>query len=214
MTQPDVALTDFALALECFVLAFRISRRRVPDVWQRHAFRMLFWSAGAASLVGGLYHGYLLEASGRVYGSVWFVIFLAAGLASLACWTIASSVLFSRKTSRDVNLVGIVLFLLYLCSALVRMRSFVSVLVATGVAGLSLLTAYLAAYRRNRDPLALLGVAGILLVFAGSAIQRSGWDIHPWFTHDALYHVILGISLYLIYLSVPAVREGALRRTR
>ncbi len=214
MTQPDVALTDFALALECFVLAFRISRSRVPDVWQRQAFRMLFWSAGAASLVGGLYHGYLLEASARVYGSVWLVIFLAAGLASLACWTIASSVLFARKRSRDVNLIGIVLFLLYLASALVRVRSFVSVLAATGVAGSTLLMAYLVAYRRTRDPLALLGVAAILLVFAGSAIQRSGWDVHPLFTHDALYHVVLGIALYLIYRSVPAVREEALRRAR
>jgi hypothetical protein len=120
-------------------------------------------------------------------------------------------VLFSRKVSRDVNLVGIVLFLMYLASALFRMRSFVSVLAATSVAALALLTAYLFAYRRNRDPRALVGLAGILLVLAGSAIQRSGWDIHPRFTHDALYHVILGISLYLIDLSVPAVREQALR---
>ena len=211
MTEPDVAVTDFALALESFLLALRISRARVPDVWQRQALRMLFWSAGAAALVGGFYHGYLLEASSRVYGSVWLVIFLAAGLASLACWMIASSVLFSRRTSRDVNLVGIVLFLLYLVSALVRMRSFVSVLAATGIAALALLTAYLFAYRRNRDPRALVGLAGILLVLAGSAIQRSGWDLHPRFTHDAMYHVVIGISLYLIYLSVPAVREQALR---
>ncbi|MFN2386532.1 MAG: hypothetical protein ABR576_09645 [Thermoanaerobaculia bacterium] len=211
MSEPDVALTDFALALECFVLAFRFSRFRVPDVWQRHAFRMLFWSAGGAALVGGFYHGFLLEASNRVYGTVWLVIFLAAGLASLACWMIASSVLFSRRTSRDVNLVGILLFLVYLASALFRMRSFVSVLAATSVAALALLIAYLSAYRRNRDPRGLLGLAGILLVLAGSTIQRSGWDLHPRFTHDALYHVILGVALYLIYASVPAVREQALR---
>jgi hypothetical protein len=211
VTEPDVALTDLALALECFVLTLRFTRSRVPDVWQRQAFRLLFWSAGAAALIGGLYHGYLLEASNRVYGSVWLVIFLAAGLASFGCWMIASSVFFSRKASRDVNLVGIVLLLIYLASALVRMRSFLSVVAATSVTALALLAAYVHAYRRNRNPRALYGVAGILLVFAGSAIQRSGWDLHPRFTHDALYHVMLGISLYLIYLSVPAVREEALR---
>ena len=35
MTEPDVALTDFALALECFVLALRFSRSRLARLIAR-----------------------------------------------------------------------------------------------------------------------------------------------------------------------------------
>jgi MFS family permease len=214
LTEPDVALTDFALALECAVLASRASCARVPDVGQRYGLRLLFGAAGAASLVGGLYHGFLLDAPSRVQDGVWLVIFAAAGLASLACWAIAAATLFPRRRARGVNLVGAVLFLLYLVSALARVRSFVSVVVATSVAAAALLVAYAAAYRRRRHPAAILGIAGISLIFLGSFVQRSGWNIHPRFTHDALYHVILGISLWLIDLSVPALSDGDLRASR
>jgi hypothetical protein len=213
VTQPDVALTDFALALECAILALRFPRRRVPDFTQRCGFRMLFAAAGATALVGGFFHGYLLDATSRVQNATWLVIFTAAGVASLACWGIAwAALLRGRGRLRDANLVGGVLFLLYLASALAKIQSFVSVLVATSVAGTLLLAAYWSAYRR-RHPFALTGMVGVLLVFVGSLVQRSGFHVHPRFTADALYHVILAVALFLIYASAPAVMVSHPRTT-
>lgn len=205
MTEPDIALTDFALAVECCVLAFRFSRVRVPDPHQRQGARLLFAAAAVATLCGGVYHGFLLDAAPRVQNGLWLVIFAAAGAASFGCWVIATAALLPARAARAANLVGVLLFLVYLVSALARIQSFASLLVATSIAAGLLLAAFVTAYLRRRRPRALLGVAALLLVLCGSLIQRSGFDLHPRFTHNALYHVVLGVALLLLAAGVPAL---------
>lgn len=218
MTEPDVALTDFALTLECCALAARVTPARIADPWQRSGARLMFGATALATLVGGITHGFLSKAPGRVQDGMWLIIFAAAGLASLGCWVIGSSALFPRRAARDVNLVGVVLFLVYLVSALASIQSFLSVLLATVAAAAMLLAAFaVASFGRHRS-LGLLGIVALVLVFAGSLVQRSGLDIHPRFTHDALYHVILGVALLLLAVGLPAldtardVRHGRIPR--
>ena len=63
-----------------------------------------------------------------------------------------------------------------------------------------LLVAAVVTYRRLGEGAALVGATGIVLTFVASSMQAAGLAIHPvYFDHNALYHVIQGVGLYLIF---------------
>lgn len=206
MTEPDVALTDFGLALECGVLTVLLLRRPArPAEPLRAWFLVFFSSAGLAALLGGVVHGFLLDAPAQLVDSLWLMIVVAAGLTALSCWAIGAKLLFNERTARRVLLLAIVLFAAYLLVVLFVSPSFRVVVVNSTAAAVFLLIAYLGAYRRSRCRELLWGVAGIALMLLAGAIQESGLDLHPRFTHNALYHVVVAIALYLIFRSMPAL---------
>ena len=58
------------------------------------------------------------------------------------------------------------------------------------------------AYRETRQSPALAGVIGVLLTFAAAWVQQRNIALHPrYFDHNALYHVIQFIALFLLYRS-------------
>ena len=55
-------------------------------------------------------------------------------------------------------------------------------------------------YYQTKQIALLLGSIGILLTFIGSYIQIYQISLHPnYFNHNALYHVIQFIALYLLF---------------
>lgn len=63
-----------------------------------------------------------------------------------------------------------------------------------------LLVAAVVTYRRLGQGAALVGAMGIGLTFVASSMQAAGLALHPvYFDHNALYHVIQGVALYLIF---------------
>src|SRR5205823_6043329 len=82
MTEPDVALTDYALALECTVFAYLLQRRE-------HA--LFFGSAAVASLAGGTVHGFFLDARTLGNAVLWRLTLIAIGVAGLGLIFIAAA---------------------------------------------------------------------------------------------------------------------------
>ncbi len=205
MTEPDVALTDFGLALESGVLTVLLLRRRAPPGEPlRFWFLVFFSSAGLAALLGGVVHGFLLDAPAQLVDSLWLMIVVATGLTALSCWAIGARILFHEKAVRLVFFMTLLLFAAYLVVVLFVSPSFRVVVVNSTAAAAFLLIGYLGAYRRTRRPELTWGIAGIALILLAGALQESGLDLHPRFTHNAFYHVVVGIALYQIFLSTPA----------
>ena len=69
------------------------------------------------------------------------------------------------------------------------------------VGGLVLLSiGFLRRYTRDRNRGSLIGLAGLLLTLGASAVQQAHISINPrYFNHNALYHLLQGIALFLIY---------------
>ena len=212
MTEPDVALTDLGLALECGLLAALLARRGSRREPLRSWFLLLFLSAGVAAFLGGLYHGFLLEAPAAAVEAIWLVILAAAGLTALSCWAVGAAILFAPEKARRVLLLAILLLALYLASVLFVMRDFRVVVLNSAAASLFLLTAFLAAWRRRRRRRLLWGAAGAGLMLAAGGIQQSGLDLHErYFTHNALYHVVAGIALFLIFRGATALLDRTMQ---
>jgi hypothetical protein len=63
-----------------------------------------------------------------------------------------------------------------------------------------LLMAFLLTYARTRNRAALLGAGGMLLTFVAAGAQQIGIAFHPhYFTHNAVYHLIQGLSLLMVF---------------
>lgn len=204
MTEPDIALTDFGLAVECSVFVWLLARRRNPSETIRFGFLLFFAGVGAAALLGGVLHGFLAEAPARIADAAWLGILVCSGLSALACWAIGGKLLFGANGARRALLVGVLLFAFYLAAVLFLFRDFRVVVVNSAAASLFLLAAFV---RRRL----LWCAAGAGLMLAAGAVQEAGFDLHPvYLTHNALYHVVVGIALALIYRGAAALRERTL----
>ena len=55
-------------------------------------------------------------------------------------------------------------------------------------------------YVQSREWGILIGVIGLALIFIASFIQQLGISLHPvYFNHNALYHFIMAVALFMIF---------------
>jgi len=64
---------------------------------------------------------------------------------------------------------------------------------------------------RDRHRNARLASAAIVLMLAASVLQQLQVGLSPvWFNHNALYHLLEGLALALLFVAVRAARSDAL----
>jgi uncharacterized protein DUF6962 len=201
LTEPDVALTDYGVTLECAVLTGLLFRRGPVRREMRWLFALLFVSAGIAALAGGTVHGFFLEPS-PAGAALWRITLLAVGLSALACWSIGGRLLFTEATARLVEALAAFEWVAYAAFVLAIDQRF-GIAVANYAPSVVFLTgAFLVAYRRRRQGPILAGLVGMVLTIAAAVVQRLRIALHPaYFNHNALYHVIQMAAFVLIFLA-------------
>lgn len=198
--EPDVALTDFALAAECAVLGWLMRRGRLPRSGADGWAAAFFGSVGTAALIGGCVHGFFPERDSSMHALLWWTSLVAIGAAAMSAWATGAYWILPAKTARWVACAAAAEFALYVLAVTALGREFgVAIANYLPAMGFMLLSAVLT-YRRRRAPQALAGATGIVLTFAATFIQIARIPIHPdFFDHNALYHLIQGIALFLIF---------------
>ncbi len=202
LTEPDVALTDYGLALECGTFAILLWRRRSDAPEIRPWFAGLFGSLGLAALFGGTVHGFFTDPGSIGQRLLWPATLIAIGAAALAAWVLGARILLPPPYARRIALTAGVAFGGYVIIVLSIAESFLIAIVNYAAAALFLLLAFLISHARASDRVRLAGIAGLVLVFVGSAIQQAGLGVHPvYFNHNALYHLVEGVALFLVFAS-------------
>ena len=200
MREPDVTLTDFALAVECAVFCALIARWPAADARVRRWWIILFASIGTGAVIGGLVHGFVYE-PGPASDALWRATLLALGVTTLSLWMIGARGLLTEPVATWVSRAAIAQLVVYCVVVLFVYTEF---LVAIGMylpATVFLLVLMIIAYRHAPDRLLACGIAGLLLTFVAAAVQQLQIGIHPvYFNHNALYHAIQGLALFLIFL--------------
>lgn len=208
--EPDVTLTDYGLTVLCVVLAVSLRRHGRAGDALRFWFTAFFLAIGAASLAGGTVHGFLADETTTPYAVVWSASLLAVGASAVAAWAIGGRLMLAEDRARVVIAAAVVVFGLYTAVVLVVSRQFVVAILHYLPATLFLLASFLTVYVRTRQAHLLAGAAGMLLMFVAAAVQQAGIALHPvYFNHNALYHVIQAVALYLVYRAA----RGAVTRT-
>ena len=200
LTEPDVALTDYVLAIECAVFACLIYYKGEPGRRLRTWFGLFFGSIGLASFAGGTVHGFFLDQGTIGYAILWPATLITIGLTAFAVWAIGANLLFSPKIARRISAVAALEFVAYCLAVLLVTQEF---WIAVGTylpAVIFLLIVLLLLYRRTRDRDFRIGIMGLALTLLAAVIQQAGISLHPaYFNHNALYHVIQAAALFMIF---------------
>jgi hypothetical protein len=200
LTNPAVSLTDFALAIECAVFTLLLVRRQASDPLLRGWFVTFFASIAAASLLGGTMHGFFEYSTSPVRTILWTATLLSILLTSFAAWSAAAILQLDARASLWARRFAVAQLVVLSLVVLFVTREFLVAIVAYLPATIFLLVSLSLAYRRRRSPALAWGVAGLVLVFVGAAVQQLGVTVHPvYLDHNTLYHVIQGIALWMIY---------------
>lgn len=206
MHEPDVVLTDFALALECAVLVWLLLRR--PPGVLRRRFIWFFIALGVAAFLGAISHGFFPHQFAPWYDPdtvveelIWRGTMAAIGIAALSGWAAASRIAgFSRRTQTVLIAVGVSLFATYILWIVFISDEFRYAIIYYTPAAIFLWIAFIVEWRRDRGRELMFGMLGMALTFVAAGIQQAEIGLHPtYFNYNALYHLVQGVGLYFIY---------------
>ena len=205
MAEPDVALTDYALVLESFLFSAWIYRLR-PANSLRPWFVLMFGSIGLAALVGGTVHGFLTDPHSRLTRICWLITMIILGMTALSEYGLAARILFPPRSASVVTPAAFLMFAAYTAIVVAWSDTFRIAVVNYMIGLLFLAAGFLRLYAGNRSRAALIGLAGLLLTVGASVVQQARISIHPhYFNHNALYHLLEAVALFLIYISARSL---------
>lgn len=209
MTEPDVTLTDFALALECAIFALLVARTSSPPM--RRWWVVFFGGIAISALCGGLVHGYFSDESTTEWALAWRTTLLAIGVTSMATWSLGAYLQQGDRLGAAVRRAAVWIFAVYAIIVLTVSTSFFVAVLMYLPATLFMLVAIVDAYRRSPTRAEAYGIAGLVLTLIAAAIQQFRIPIHPlYFNHNALYHAVQAIALLLIFLAARVVKPATI----
>jgi predicted neutral ceramidase superfamily lipid hydrolase len=209
MTEPAVTLTDYALALECAVFVIALIRLDARDRQLCFWFVLFFASAGAASVFGGTVHGFFLAASSPGRRLLWPATIFAILVTSLAAWNIGAVLQLGERRAILVRRLAVAQLVILSFVVLFVTSKFYVGIIAYLPSTLFLLFVLLATDRRGHNRAIRWGVAGLALTLAAAAVQQLHISIHPvYFNHNALYHVIQGAALGMIFVAARSISRA------
>jgi hypothetical protein len=210
LLEPDVALTDFALAIECGWFAAWLFGRRAAIGRHGPAFIAFFTAVGIAALLGGISHGFLPDHQSALAGSVWAGTLIAIGAAAFSSWVAGARLCLSDVAAMRLTLFAAVLFLTYVVVVAFISRSFAVAIMHYLPAAAFLMLAFALAYRGRRAGFFLAGIAGVALTFTAAGVQYLGMGLHSvYFNHNALYHLIQAVGLLLIFWTARGLTKAS-----
>ena len=196
--EPDIALTDWGLAVEAAVMTVfvRAAGRAGVRTW----WTAFFAATALGALLGGLVHGVFTDSTGVVAIVLWRITLLAIGVTALAAWAIGAHAFGNPMAVTWIVRIAVAVFAVYAAIVLLVTDAFTLAIAHYAPAALFLLVALIQSYRRRAAPPILAGVIGLLLLFVGSSVQLLHIGVHPvYFTHNALYHAIEAVALLGLY---------------
>ena len=209
MTEPAVALTDFGLAVECatFVWLLQpVARTNTSAAAAHRWFCVFFATSCAASVIGGVVHGFFTEPS-SAHTVLWQLTLTAVGLGALALSMIALA-LIDRHRTTPARRAAQSLFLICLTATLMWPR-FIVVMAAYLPAVLFLFFVLMRRYRERHDALSRWGTAGIAIMLVAAVIQQLGPEPFPAsFNHNAVFHVIQSLALLALFFGAKQLRSN------
>jgi hypothetical protein len=209
MTEPDVTLTDYAIALECAILCILAGRWHTSNHALRRWWIVLFASIGAGALFGGTVHGFFLDAETLGHRVLWPATLLALGVTSMAMWFVGATAALEEPRATWLRRAAVAALVVYASVVIFVDDRFVVAIAMYLPATVFLLITLIALYARHRTRALAIGITGLLLTFAAAAVQQLRIAVHPiYFNHNALYHVIQGIALAMIYVGARSITSA------
>lgn len=208
MTEPDVTLTDFAIAVQGIAMAVFLARRQGRST-ATFAWLVYFASAGLAALFGGLVHGFYLDFHSGGHAVFWPLSLTAVGVNAVAAWAIGATHVLSPAANRRLIIWAVSLFVAYCGYVWLVDSRFVVAIVMAAPATLFLLAALAMASCRGCRGAGVAAI-GVLLTLTAVAIQYFEIALDPVrFNHNATAHVVQMASLALVFAGCQRILNSS-----
>lgn len=200
LLEPAVSLTDLGLAVENVAFAVWLARQPTSHRTLQRWWILFFASLALAALLGFVTHGFFVDKSLLLYRQLWAATLLSIGLVALAAIAVAASLMFSTRTATGITWGAAGLLVAYGMAVIGGFRYFGLAIAAYTPAMIFLLSAFVRRLQKESARYWLLGIAGLGLTAIATGLQQLGVGLHPeYFNHNALYHLIQALALWLLY---------------
>lgn len=193
------------LGVECIALALGLVKLvRYPQRcnYALLCFIAMFTFTAAASLAGGILHGFFDSPEKQWHLLFWNMALMSVGATAVSCYNVSAALLKSFQPHlKTVLVITLSLYLLYAGYVLAGYRTFLTAIVFYLPATLLLLIAMIQHHRRRKTISTICGLTGIVLTYLAAVVQQMEWFyIEPFIlNHNTVYHLIQGVALFLIY---------------
>ena len=200
MTEPDVALTDYLLALEAALFSVLVWKGEVPQNL-RLPFTIFFGATALAAAAGGTVHGFFATGTSRLGVVLWRATLVALGVTAFAAWMIGARMLLPEAPADRVQILAAIIVAVYTVVVVAIKDRFWIAIVHYLPPTLFMLAAFVVAAVTSESLSAFSGLLGMVLTLVAAGVQQRKIALHPtYFNHNALYHAIQAVALALIYL--------------
>jgi uncharacterized protein DUF6962 len=208
LNDPDVVLTDVGLAALGAYLGWRLWRAS-GGVMLRRAGAVLMAALASAALWGAVFHGFFPAGTATPAGRLaWMPVSLSIVLASATMLNLALRILTRSLSARLRHYVVLAYAGSFAGIVILVDDSYTSIVYFYLPALCLLLVAAGRQLIRQRGGGWTLVTSGLLVSAGAAVLQQLRVSIHPvYFDHNALYHVVQGIALVLLYFGWGRVPE-------
>lgn len=199
--EPDVVFTDVGLAILGGCLGWRLGTVPGRGTLQRDG-AVVMGGLASAALWGAIFHAFFPDQTATPPGFLaWIPVVLSILVVAATLLALGLSLLAPRFPRRVRRTIVIAYAAGFAAVVLLVDESFSSVVRFYAPALVLILTAALLQAARTRNAGWRLIAAGFAISTGAAFLQQEEVSIHPiYFDHNAVYHVLQGIALVLLYL--------------
>jgi hypothetical protein len=207
--DPDVVLTDLGLAILAVYLGRRLWTMPGQGTLPRTG-AVLLGGLASAALWGAIFHAFFPANTATLAGFVaWIPVVLSITVAAAAMLELALRILMPRLAPRVRRFLVATYAASFLAVVLLVDESFTSIVRFYMPALILLLIAAGRQATRNRSVGWALIAIGLTISVGAALLQQAEVSIHPvYFDHNAVYHVVQGLALVVLYLGFRRVPEA------
>jgi len=208
INEPDVALTDFAIAIESGLFAYSLWQGRGRTERLARWFAFFFMATAVGALAGGAVHGFFPGERWSAERVLWPASLIALGAGAMAAWAIGAIIGFGERMSRVIIRIAQLEWLFYTGAIVSGWGTFERVILNYLPAAVFLMVMFTIRWRATRDRSFILGICAMVLTFVAAGVQESRFDLGlKILSYNALYHLIQGMALLLLFLGARRITE-------
>jgi hypothetical protein len=202
MLEPDVTLTDYALAAECGVLALLLVRTTASSRGIRDAGIGFFACLGLSAATGGTVHGFCPDKQSAGCLVLWQATLQLVGLASASLWMVGAAMLSAGRKRRGLIVAAVPQFTTFSALALLTTQQFWLAFTIYLPALVIVFVAFVRAAPK-RGGAWWMGALGAVLSLASCLVQFFGVGIPALhFSHNAAAHLVQCAALVLLFVGI------------
>ncbi len=200
ISEPVTSFTDLILASICFILCARVRKHCHESIFN-NAWRLFFLFTGISTLIGALAHGLQSELPQTTFNNLWLCMNISGSISVF--FSLKATVNFIKVKERIKNIFNLIngaMLITFLGFSLLN-NDFEIFKIHIAIGLLMIFFTHLFAYIKNHFGSGFV-TSGLMLSFITVFIHSAQISISSWFNYKDISHVIMMISLWMIYQGI------------